>query len=72
MTGSVGGSGGPLEWSRAYVGAWSPLFYGVAVLVATSRVHVQVHHASDVIVGAALGAVFARVAIRQWPLPPRP
>ncbi len=52
--------------------AWSPLFYGVAVLVATSRVHVQVHHASDVIVGAALGAVFARVAIRQWPLPPRP
>lgn len=47
-----------------------PLYYAVATVVATSRVHVQVHHASDVIAGAALGAVFAKVAVRLWPLPP--
>ncbi len=51
--------------------ALRPLYYGVALVVATSRVHVQVHHASDVIAGAALGAVFAKVATRLWPLPPR-
>ncbi|MCU1498940.1 MAG: rane-associated phospholipid phosphatase [Acidimicrobiales bacterium] len=50
--------------------ALAPLFYAVAVVVATSRVHVQVHHASDVLAGAALGVVFARVATRCWPLPP--
>lgn len=47
----------------------APLYYGVAVIVATSRIHVQIHHASDVLAGAALGAVFARVALRAWPLP---
>jgi membrane-associated phospholipid phosphatase len=44
-----------------------PLYYAVAAVVATSRVHVQIHHASDVIAGAALGAVFARIAVRAWP-----
>lgn len=48
-----------------------PLWYGIAAIVATSRVHVQVHHASDVIAGAALGAVLAKVAVRAWPLPVR-
>ena len=48
-----------------------PLYYAVAAVVATSRVHVQIHHASDVIAGAALGAVFARIAVRAWPLPTR-
>ncbi|CAN5887705.1 hypothetical protein BH11PSE1_BH11PSE1_33740 [soil metagenome] len=50
--------------------ALRPLFYGVAIVVATSRIHVQIHHASDVIAGAALGVVFAKVATRAWPLPP--
>jgi len=50
--------------------ALAPLYYAIAAVVATSRVHVQVHHASDVIAGAALGAVLARVATRLWPLPP--
>ncbi|MEM7142602.1 MAG: phosphatase PAP2 family protein [Actinomycetota bacterium] len=40
-------------------------WYAVAGLVATSRIHVRIHHASDVvggaIVGAALGAVARRV-----------
>lgn len=48
-----------------------PIFYAVAAVVATSRVHVQIHHASDVIAGAALGTLFAKGAVRLWPLPPR-
>jgi membrane-associated phospholipid phosphatase len=48
-----------------------PLYYVLAGVVATSRVHVQIHHASDVIAGAALGAVFARIALKAWPLPHR-
>jgi undecaprenyl-diphosphatase len=44
-----------------------PLYYTVAVIVASSRVHVKIHHASDVIAGAAIGVVLARVARRAWP-----
>ncbi len=40
------------------------LYYAVAGVVATSRIHVQIHHASDVIAGAALGALFAEVSVR--------
>lgn len=43
-----------------------PLYYAVAMVVATSRVHVQIHHASDVIAGAAVGIVFAKAANRFW------
>lgn len=46
------------------------LWYGVAAVVATSRIHVGIHHASDVAAGAALGLVLGRVALRVWPLPP--
>ncbi|MBK6855402.1 MAG: phosphatase PAP2 family protein [Microthrixaceae bacterium] len=49
--------------------ALKPLYYAVAAVVATSRVHVKIHHASDVIAGAVLGAAFARIAVRAWPLP---
>lgn len=49
--------------------ALRPLYYAVAAVVATSRVHVQLHHASDVIAGAAVGAILAKVAVRLWPLP---
>ncbi|MBX3286681.1 MAG: phosphatase PAP2 family protein [Actinobacteria bacterium] len=48
----------------------APLYYAVAVVVATSRIHVRIHHASDVVAGAALGFVLAKVALRLWPLPP--
>jgi len=41
-----------------------PLYYALAGVVATSRVHVQIHHASDVIAGAVLGAAFAKIAVR--------
>jgi undecaprenyl-diphosphatase len=46
-----------------------PLYYLLASIVATSRVHVQVHHASDVIAGAFVGTAYARLADRA--LPPR-
>ena len=48
-----------------------PVIYAAAAVVATSRVHVKVHHPSDVVAGAALGIAFARLARRAWPLPPR-
>lgn len=41
-----------------------PVYYALAGVVATSRVHVQIHHASDVIAGAALGVLFAKVAVK--------
>ncbi len=46
-----------------------PLYYGIAALVASSRVYVKMHHASDVVVGAALGVGFAAVVRRAWPRP---
>jgi len=47
----------------------APLYYGLAAVVSTSRIHVKIHHASDVIVGAAVGVVLAQVATRVWPMP---
>ncbi|HSH23058.1 MAG TPA: phosphatase PAP2 family protein [Acidimicrobiales bacterium] len=51
-------------------GRWRPVWYGLAVIVAASRVHVGIHHASDVIVGALVGTALGRVVLRVWPLPP--
>jgi undecaprenyl-diphosphatase len=42
---------------------WSTL----AALVAVSRVHVQIHHASDVVGGAAIGGAIG-LAFRRWPI----
>jgi undecaprenyl-diphosphatase len=47
----------------------APLYYGLAALVASSRVYVKIHHASDVVAGAALGFALAGVAKRAWPAP---
>lgn len=46
-----------------------PLYYGIAAVVASSRVYVKIHHASDVVAGAALGVGLAAVARRLWPKP---
>jgi membrane-associated phospholipid phosphatase len=43
----------------------------LAGAVAYSRVHVGVHHVSDVLAGAALGAGFAVAGHRWWPVHPR-
>ena len=49
-----------------------PLYYATAVVVASSRVHVRIHHASDVVVGAGLGTAFGLLVRRLFPLPPAP
>jgi undecaprenyl-diphosphatase len=46
-----------------------PVYYGLAVIVSSSRVYVKMHHASDVIAGAAMGVGFAALARRVWPKP---
>ncbi|MEZ5144920.1 MAG: phosphatase PAP2 family protein [Acidimicrobiales bacterium] len=46
--------------------AW-PLYWGLAVTVAASRIHVQIHHASDVAGGAVTGLVLGTVARKVWP-----
>jgi len=42
-----------------------PLYYAIAVVVATSRVYVKIHHASDVVAGVAVGAGW-NLATRSW------
>ena len=44
-----------------------PAYYALAAVVAASRVHVRIHHASDVVAGVAVGAVLGRLARRIWP-----
>lgn len=40
----------------------APLWFGAAGVVATSRAYVRIHHASDVVGGAAVGLALAGVA----------
>lgn len=49
----------------------TPIFFGLAAVVAVSRIHVRIHHASDVIGGVLIGALFAAVVKRVYPLVPR-
>jgi undecaprenyl-diphosphatase len=44
-------------------------WFALASVVAASRVHVRIHHASDVVAGAAMGAIAGRLVRRRWPLP---
>jgi undecaprenyl-diphosphatase len=41
-----------------------PLWWSAAAVVAGSRIHTRMHHASDVVAGAVLGALIGRVACR--------
>ncbi|MDA8286190.1 MAG: phosphatase PAP2 family protein, partial [Actinomycetota bacterium] len=45
-----------------------PLYYAVAAVVALSRVHVRIHHASDIVAGALLGAALGEIARSLVPL----
>jgi len=47
------------------------VWYGLAAFVAASRVHVRIHHASDVVGGALLGLSFGALVRRGWSLPPK-
>lgn len=46
----------------------APLYFGLAAAVAASRVYVRLHHASDVLAGAALGCAFGLIARRILPV----
>ena len=46
----------------------APAYALIAGVVATSRLHVRIHHASDVIAGAAVGLSLASIYKRAWPL----
>jgi undecaprenyl-diphosphatase len=48
--------------------SWWPLYYAIAVVVAASRVHVKIHHASDVIGGVAIGVLLGEVARHLVPV----
>ena len=46
----------------------APLWFALAGIVAASRIHVKLHHASDVVAGALLGILIGSVARSLWPL----
>jgi len=45
----------------------APLWYSIAVVVALSRPFVRIHHGSDIVGGAVVGATLARIATRILP-----
>ncbi len=45
---------------------WAPAYFALAGVVALSRIHVRLHHASDVAAGIGVGAVLGAVARRVW------
>ncbi|HCB34797.1 MAG TPA: hypothetical protein DEP69_06580 [Acidimicrobiaceae bacterium] len=42
----------------------APLYRAAAILVSASRIHVRLHHASDVLAGAVIGEAIGRAAVR--------
>ena len=42
-----------------------PLWYALGAVVAASRVHVRIHHASDVLGGLVIGVAFGKIARRK-------
>lgn len=47
----------------------APLYYAAATVVAASRIHVRIHHASDVVAGVVVGLVLGRIGRALSPLP---
>ena len=43
-----------------------PAYYALATVVATSRIHVRIHHASDVVGGMVVGVGLGALAKRIW------
>lgn len=43
-----------------------PLWYSVAAIVASSRVHVRIHHGSDVAAGAVIGVGLGHLVRKIW------
>jgi len=46
----------------------APLYYGLATVVACSRIYTKIHHASDVVGGMAIGLALGQLARRIVPL----
>lgn len=46
---------------------WRLVYLLVGATVATSRIYVRIHHASDVVAGAALGLAMGTAFRRWWP-----
>ncbi len=44
--------------------SWAPAYYALALVVALSRIHVRIHHASDVAAGIGIGSVLGVIARR--------
>ena len=49
-----------------------PVWYATATVVASSRIHVRIHHTTDVVVGAAIGWAIGQLACKLVPLPGPP
>ncbi len=47
-----------------------PVYCAVGVVVASSRVYVKIHHASDVLAGVVVGVALGLAGRRVMPLPP--
>ena len=47
-----------------------PVYYALAVIVAASRIHVRIHHASDVIGGVVTGIALGELVRRLVPIEP--
>jgi len=45
-----------------------PFWFALAAVVASSRVHVKIHHASDVAAGAVIGVGLGRLVRKIWTL----
>jgi undecaprenyl-diphosphatase len=43
-----------------------PLWFALAAVVASSRVHVKIHHGSDVAAGAVIGVVLGKFVRKMW------
>ncbi len=48
-----------------------PLYFAAAAVVATSRIHTKIHHASDVVGGIAIGTLLGVIGRRIAPLAKR-
>ncbi|MGO9195912.1 MAG: phosphatase PAP2 family protein [Acidimicrobiales bacterium] len=49
----------------------APLYFAVATVVAASRLHTKIHHASDVAGGVVIGTCLGVIGRRLAPLPPK-
>lgn len=47
---------------------WMPVYAALAAVVAVSRAHVRIHHASDVVGGVIVGSAFAAAMRHWWPV----